>query len=153
MHRQLCLYHRKTKGESLDEEEGAEGQSVDAGAVEAADSAARVGDERFAKEVEGGVNEDGSGGGFAEFVEKFPEERVGVAFDGVNADGIAVKGEALEAGNRLPESSERGHGEAIRRGVEEFVSAFGGNGKGKGMKFLAMLDELIDVFDHVFGEG
>ena len=36
----------------LDEEEGAEGEGVDAGAVEAADGAARVGDQRFAEEVE-----------------------------------------------------------------------------------------------------
>jgi len=53
----------------LDHEEGANGEDVDASAIEGTDGSARVGDERFAEEIEAGVDEDGSGSGFAEFVE------------------------------------------------------------------------------------
>ena len=137
----------------LDQKEGAEGEGVDAGAVEAADGAAGIGDEGFAEEVERGVDEDGGGGGFAEFVEEFPEKRVGLAFDGVDADIVAVEGEAFEAGDGVAERGERRHGEAVGRGVEIFGGALGGNGESERVKFLAVLDELIDVFDDVFGEG
>lgn len=137
----------------FDEEEGAEGEGVDAGAEEAANGAAGVGDQGLAEEVEGGVDENGGRSGFAEFVEEFPEERVGLAFDSVNADGVAMEGEALESRDGLDEGSERGHGEAVCRGIEILGGAFGGNGKSEGMELLAMLDELVDVFDDIFGKG
>ena len=52
----------------LDEEERAKGERVNAGAVKTADGAAGVGDERLSEEVEGSVDENGGGRGFAEFV-------------------------------------------------------------------------------------
>jgi len=52
----------------LDDEEGADGENVDAGAVEGADSGAGVGDERFPEEIEASVDEDGGGSSFAELV-------------------------------------------------------------------------------------
>ncbi len=54
--------------ELLDDEEGADGEGVDAGAVEGADGGAGIGDERFAEEIETGVDEDRRRSGFAEFV-------------------------------------------------------------------------------------
>jgi len=137
----------------LDEEEGAEGEGIDAGAVETADGASRVGDERFAEEVEGGVDENGGGRGFAEFVEELPEEGIGVAFDGVDANRVAVESETLETSDRARERGKRGHGKAVGGGVEEFGGAFSGDGQGERMKFLAVFNELIDVFDDVFGKG
>src|ERR1700757_3993532 len=59
----------------LHEKEWAYGEGIDSGAVEAADGAAGSGDEGLAKKIERGVDEDGGGTGFAEFVEEFPEER------------------------------------------------------------------------------
>jgi hypothetical protein len=143
---------RRSQGWLFDEEEGTEGEGVDAGAVEAADGAAGVSDQGFAEEVEGGVDKNGGRGGFAEFVEKLPEEGIGVSFDGVDTDGVAIEGEAFETRDGTSECGERRHGEAVGGGVEELGGAFGGNGQGEGMKFLAMLDELIDVFNDVFGK-
>jgi len=137
----------------LDEEERAKGERVNAGAVKTADGAAGVGDERLSEEVEGSVDENGGGRGFAEFVEELPEERVGAAFDGVDANGVAIKSETLETRDGARERGERRHSETVGRSVEKFGGAFGGNGKSEGMKFLAVLDELVDVFDDVFGEG
>jgi hypothetical protein len=57
----------------LDDEEWANGQGVDAGTVEAADGGAGVGDERFAEEIEAGVDENRSWSRFAKFVKQFPE--------------------------------------------------------------------------------
>ena len=93
-------------GDLLHQEEGAEGEGVDAGAVEAADRAAGVGDEGLAKEIERGVDENGCGSRFAEFVEEFPEERIGLFVDGVNAYFAAVKSEAFETGDRFSECGE-----------------------------------------------
>ena len=112
----------------LDEEEGAEGEGVDTGTVKTADGPTRVGDERFAEKVEGGVDENGGGRGFAEFMKELPEERFGVAFDSVDANGASMEGEALETSDGASKRGERRHGEAVGRGVEEFRSAFGGNG-------------------------
>ena len=52
----------------LDDEEGADGEDVYTSAVEGADGGARIGDEGFAEKIEAGVDEDGGGRGFAEFV-------------------------------------------------------------------------------------
>src|SRR5215467_6937836 len=86
---------RRKEKELFNDEEGADGEDVDAGAVEGTDGGARVGDERFAEEIEAGVDEDGSGGGFAKFVKQFPEAGIGFFFDSVDADGIAVEGETF----------------------------------------------------------
>jgi hypothetical protein len=120
----------------LNQEEGAEGKGVDAGAVETADGAAGIGDEGLAKEIERGVDENGGGSGFAEFVEEFPEERIGFLVDGVNAHFLAVKGETFEAGDRFGERGKRGHRQAIGRGVKVLGSAFGGHGEGERVETL-----------------
>ena len=39
------------------------------------------------------------GGGFTEFVEEFPEERIGVAIDSVDADDVAEESKAFESGD------------------------------------------------------
>jgi len=77
-------------------EERADRQGVYAGAVEAADGGAWVGDEGFAEKVEAGIDENGGGSGFAKFVKQLPEKRIGLFFDSVNADSRAVEGEAFE---------------------------------------------------------
>ena len=46
------------------------------------------------------LRESGAGG-FAEFVEEFPEERIGAAIDGMDADNVAEEGEAFESGDRI----------------------------------------------------
>ena len=71
----------------------------------------------------------------------------------MDTNGIAIEGETLETRDGTRQRGERRHGETVGRSVEKFGSAFGGNGKSEGMKFLAVLDELVDVFDDVFGEG
>src|SRR5215469_13075002 len=148
----MAVLHGSCAG-LLDEEERAEGEDVDSGAVEAADGAARIGDERFTEKVEGGIDEDRGGSGFAEFVEELPEQRVGFAFDGVDADGASVEGEALDTGDRADKRGERGHREAVGRGVEKFGGTLGGDGQSERMELLAVFDELVDIFDDVFGEG
>ena len=135
------------------QQKGAEGEGIYACTVEAADGAAGIGDEGLAKEIERGVDENGGRSGFTKFVEEFPEERIGLLIDGVNTHFIAVKSEAFETGDRFCERSERGHGQAIGGGIEILRSEFSGYGKSEWVKTLAMLDELIDVFNHVFGEG
>ena len=137
----------------LNDEEGADGQGADAGAVEAEDGGARVGDQRFAEKVEAGVDEDRSGSGLAKFVEQTPEERVELFFDGVDADSGAVEGELFESSDGIFQVAEGGHETAIGTAIEIFVSAFGRNRKREGMKLLAVLDELVDVVEHVFVEG
>ena len=148
----MCLCH-KSRACLFDKEKGTDGEGIYAGAIETADGTAGIGDEGLAEKVEGSVYENGGGGGFTEFVEEFPEERIGFAVDGVNTNYIAIEGEAFEAGDGIFECGERGHGEAIGRGVEIFGGALGGHGESKGVEFLAVLDELIDIFDHIFGEG
>ena len=54
---------------SLNDEEGTDGEDVDASAIEGTNGSAGISDERFTKEIEAGVDEDGSGSSFAEFVE------------------------------------------------------------------------------------
>ena len=87
----------------LHEEEGAEGEGVDAGTVEAADGATGIGDEGLAEQIEGGVDKNGCGSGFAKFVEEFPEERTGLLVDGVNTYFPTLKSKAFEAGARFGE--------------------------------------------------
>ena len=87
--------------ELLDKEEGAEGEGVDSSAVEGADSGAGIGDERLAEEIEAGVDEDGGGSKFAEFVEQAPKIGIGFFFDGVNANRGAVEGKTLETGDGI----------------------------------------------------
>ncbi len=53
---------------SLHEEKRAEGQGINAGAIETADGAARIGDERFAEKIKRSVDQDRGGGGLAKFV-------------------------------------------------------------------------------------
>jgi hypothetical protein len=146
----LC---HKSGYELFNEEEGADGQGVDAGAIETADGAAGIGDEGFAEEVEGGVYENRGGRGFAEFVEEPPEEGIGTAIDRVDADDVAEESEAFEAGYEICERGERGHGEAVGRGIEKFGGTLRWNGEGEGVEFFAVFDELIDVFHDVFREG
>ena len=143
----------KNEERLLHEEEGAEGEGIDAGAVEAADGTARIGDQGFAKKIKGGVDKDGGGGGFAEFVKELPEQRISMLFDGVDADAIAVEGKSLEAGDRGFQRGNGGHKAAVGGGTEVIGGALGGDGKSEGMETFAMLDELIDVFDDVFGKG
>ena len=92
------------------------------------------------------------GSGFAEFVEQPPEAGIGFAFDGVNADGVAVEGKAFEAGEGLFEGAERRHETAVGATIEIFGGAFGGDGKREGMEFFAVLDVLIHIFHDIFGE-
>src|SRR6266404_4070500 len=134
-------------------EEGTDGQGVYAGAVEAADGGTGVGDERLAEKVEAGIDENGGGSGFAKFVKQLPEKRIGLFFDSVNADSRAVEGEPFETRDGIFQIAQRGHKPAIGATIEKFVGAFSGNGKREGMKLLAMLDELIDVVEHVLVEG
>lgn len=54
--------------ELLDDEKGADGENVDASAIEGADGGTGIGDKGFAKEIEAGVDKDRGGSGFAEFV-------------------------------------------------------------------------------------
>lgn len=95
------LRHYKKLEKLLDDEERAECEGVNASAVEGANGGAGIGDERFTKEIEAGVDEDGRGSGFAEFVQQAPEAGVGFLFDGVNADGIAVESETFETRDRI----------------------------------------------------
>jgi hypothetical protein len=113
--------------ELLDDEEGAQSQGVDAGAVEAANGFAGIGDQWFAEQVEGGVDEDWGWGGLTEFVKEAPEAGVGVFFDRVDADFAAVEGELFEAGNLIPECAEGGQEAAVGRAIEEFGGALGGD--------------------------
>jgi len=82
-------------------QERADREGVYAGAVEAADGGTGVGDERFSEKVEAGVDENWGRCGFAEFVKQLPEERIGLFFDRVNADGGAVECETFEARDRV----------------------------------------------------
>ena len=82
-------------------EERAEGEGVDACAVEAADGAAGVGDQRLAEQIEGSVDENGRGRGLAEFVEEAPEAGVGIFLDGVDADFAAIEGKLLETSDGI----------------------------------------------------
>ena len=82
-------------------EERADRQGVYAGAVEAADGGAWVGDEGFAEKVEAGIDENGGGSGFAKFVKQLPEKRIGLFFDSVNADSRAVEGEAFKTSDGI----------------------------------------------------
>ena len=131
---------------------GPEGEGVDAGAIEAADGAAGIGDQGLAEKVERGVDENGRGRRFAEFVQQLPENGVGVLLDGVHAHQVSVEGEAFEAADGIGERGQRSHEAAIRRSVEILGGALGGNGKRERMEFLAMLDVFVDVFDDVFGK-
>jgi len=85
-------------------------------------------------------------------VEQAPESWIGIFVDGVDADFVAVEGELLEFGDGFFQRGERSHEFAVGRGVEEFGGALGGDGQSKGVKIFAVLDELIDVVDDVFGE-
>ena len=134
-------------------EERADRQGVYAGAVKAADGGAWVGDERFAEKVEAGIDENWGGSGFAKFVKQLPEKRIGLFFDSVNADSRAIEGEAFETRDGIFQIAQRSHKPAIGAAIEKFVGSFSGNGKREGMKLLAMLDELIDVVEHVLVEG
>jgi hypothetical protein len=136
----------------LDEEEGAEGEGIYPGAVERADSGTRIGDEGFTEEIEAGVDENGSRGGFAEFVEEPPETRVGFLFDGMDAKGIAVEGKTFETGEGIFERTERSHEAAIGTAIEILGGAFGRDRKREGMELFAVLDVLIHIFHDIFGE-
>ena len=61
----------------------------------------KAGDKGLAEEIETSVDQDGSGSGFAKFVEKFPEERVRLFFDRVNANRGAIECETFEARERV----------------------------------------------------
>lgn len=102
-----------SRAKLLHEQEGAEGEGVDSGAVETADGSAGIGDKRLAKEIERGVDENGGWSGFAEFVQEFPEKRIGSLIDGMNAHLFSVKGESFEAGNGFSERGKRRHRQAI----------------------------------------
>ena len=137
----------------FDDKKITDGQCVDSSAIEAADGLAWIGNERLAEEIEGGVEEDGSGGALAEFVEEAPKARIGFVFDGVNPDGAAFKGKAFESGRHAGfERAERSHEAAIGRTIEELRDSFRGGGKREGVEVLAVLDVLIHVFDDVFGK-
>ena len=86
-------------------------------------------------------------------MKELPEKWIGVLFDGVNANAVAVEGEALETGDGSFQRGDGGHETAVGRRVEIVGGALGRDGKSEGVKTFAMLDELIDVFDDVFGEG
>jgi len=86
-------------------------------------------------------------------VEQAPEAGIGFAVDGVNANGVAVEGEAFETGEGIFEGAERGHEAAIGAAIEIFGGAFGGDGKREGMELFAVLDVLIHIFHDIFGEG
>ena len=94
----------------------------------------------------------GAGAVSPNLCEQLPEERIGLLFDGVHADGGAVEGETLEAGDGIFQIAERSHEAAVGAAIEKFVGAFGGHGKRERMKLFAVLDELIDVVEHVFVE-
>ena len=53
----------------LHEKERAEGKGINSGAVERADGGTGIGDKRFSKEIEASVDENWSGGRFADFVQ------------------------------------------------------------------------------------
>ena len=133
----------------LHDKKRAEGKGVNAGGIKTAHSFARIADERLAKEIEGSVDENGSRGEFAEFIEQAPEKRIGSFFDEVNADCGAVESKALEPGDGLFQSGERSHEPAIGSAIEELRGALGGNREREGVKVLAVLDVLVDVFDDV----
>src|SRR5205814_4550676 len=137
----------------FDDKKIADGQCVDASAIEAADGLAWIGNQRLAEEIERSVEEDGSGRALAEFVEQAPKARIGFAFDGVNPDGAAFEGKPLKSGRHTRlERAERSHEAAIGRAIEELRDSFRGGGKRKGVEVLAVLDVLIHVFDDVFGK-
>ena len=112
----------------LDDEEGADGEDVNAGAVEAADGSTRICDEGFAKKIKGCVDEDGGGSGLAEFVQQAPEAGIGVTLDGMNSDGVTVEGEAFETCERFFEAAKGSHETAIGAAIEIFGGAFCGDG-------------------------
>ena len=82
-------------------QERADREGVYAGAVEAADGGTGVGDERFSEKVEAGVDENWGGSRFAKFVKQFPEQWIGLFFDGVDADSRAVEGEAFKTSDGI----------------------------------------------------
>jgi len=71
----------------------------------------------------------------------------------VNANGVAVEGEAFESSEGILEAAERGHEAAVGAAIEILGGAFGGDGKREGMELFAMLDVLIHIFHDIFGEG
>ena len=73
-------------------------------------------------------------------------------FDGVGAHQIPVEGEAFEAADGIGERGQRSHEAAIRRSIKILGGALGGNGERERMKFLAVLNVFVDVFDDVFGK-
>jgi len=80
--------------------------SIDSGAVETPDGAARPRDQGFAKKIERRINEYRRLGGFSEFVKQLPKTRINLPFDSMDAHGVPVKGEALKSVRRLLQSSQ-----------------------------------------------
>src|SRR6266566_4006589 len=119
--RRLSLSEPKIRlfSNSLHNKEGADGQDVDAGAIEAADGGAGIGDQRLAEKIERCVDEDGSGSGFAEFMEQAPQQRIGLFFHGMNADGGAVEGEAFQTGHGTFQIAQRSHETAVGAAIEK----------------------------------
>ena len=106
---------RIKRAKLLDDEEVTDGEGIDACAIETADGFARIGHERFAKKIEGCVEEHRRWSALTKFVEQAPEARVGFALDGVNADLTVFKGKTLQFWRGvLPELAERGHEAAVR---------------------------------------
>ena len=83
--------------ELLHHEERAKGERIDAGAVEAADRFARIGDQRLAEEIEARIHQNRSRRGFAEFVQQPPEAWIRLLLDGVHAHFATVERELLQA--------------------------------------------------------
>src|SRR5947208_13835257 len=85
-------------------------------------------------------------------MQQAPETRIGFALDGVDTHLTAFEGETLQSRRGLAfELSEGGHESAVGRAVKEERNHFGGRGKRKRVKVLAMLDVLVHVFDDVYG--
>src|SRR5207244_13193281 len=115
-------------------------------AIEATDGLAGIGNERLDEEIEGGVEEDGSGRALAEFVEEAPKARIGFVFDSVNPDGAAFEGKAFESSRHAGfERAERSHEAAIGRTIEELRDSFRGGGKREGGEVVAVWHVLMYV--------
>src|ERR1700674_1116635 len=83
-------------------------------------------------------------------MKKLPERGVGFPFYCMHTKLGAMKCKTVKTSDGVFQRGERRHEAAVGGHFKIFASSLSGDRKREGMKFLAVLDELVDIFDHVF---
>ena len=121
-------------------------QSVDARARIAADGIERTHDQRFAEEIEGGIDQHWRGSLEPEALQQIPESGIGFLADRVQAHKASREHEAFR---QTPDSGanagQRIHALAQSRAFEVARRIFDGHGHREGAEPLAVLDEVVEI--------